>query len=168
MPGRRSVGALRFFCFFLQRRFVTPTHYARTGQQGNRGKRQGSDKGPLLRERGRAAPAETEMALAPVGCVLDREMPLRRRSVAAALCPRHTITLTNHRSIPNDHFFFLPGRPSISGPCASSVPAQRPVCGGALRPVSLSGEAQPNRCGKTHTATTTCQCPVSCGRRVAV
>lgn len=65
-------------------------------------------------------------------------------------------------------FFFLPGRPSISGPCASSVPAQRPVCGGALRPVGLSGEAQPNRCGKTHTATTTCQCPVSCGRRVAV
>lgn len=60
-------------------------------------------------------PRRRQMALAPVGCMLDREMPLRRRPVAAALCPRHTITLTNHRFIPNDHFFLCPGgRPSVA------------------------------------------------------
>lgn len=84
-----------------------------------------------------------EMAPAPVGCALNMEMCLRRRSVAAALCPRLTITLTNRRlHSPTTPFFFpLPGRPSISGPSpfgpSTAVSVWRSI------KTRLSGEAQP-------------------------
>lgn len=98
--GVRSVSASRFFSLFISRRFVTAMHYARTGQQGDRGKGRVAPGGHRLRPEQPALAREE--ARAPVGCLLNKVARLRRRSVVGRQVPQ-----AHHH--PQRPFFFCPG-----------------------------------------------------------
>lgn len=142
--GARPVVASRFF--FSQRCFVTPDAlYARTGRQGDRGRDRAATGGCRLRPGAARSCARGGPGAGRLPAEEGKEPPTTlsgRRPVPKAHHHAHKPPLS-----PTTTFFCPGGCPSVAR-APFSVPARRPVCGGALRPGSPARRSP--RCMRRH------------------